>query len=129
MAFTTAEKVDIRRFCGFGAYGGGQPLPASGYRFSTRYGILEYKLNTLGTEEEAVVRTTYLTNLATLETAIVGTSANLDTAQAAVWTHNKNELADRRALFDGWRRDLCGFLGVQAGPNLAASGGSVALVV
>lgn len=129
MAFTQTEKVDIRRFCGYGAYGGGQPLPASGYRFSTRYGALEYKLNTLAAEEEAVVRTTYLSNLSTLEAAIVGTSANLDTAQAAVWTHNKNELTDRRALFNGWRRDLCGFLGIPAGPNMASSGGSVELVV
>ena len=97
MSFTTAEKVDIRRFCGYGLYATGTPLPASGYRFSTQYGVLEYKLNTLGAEEEAVVRTTYLTNLATLETAIFGTSANLDTDQAAVWTHNKNEYADRKA--------------------------------
>ena len=84
MAFTTAEKVDIRRFCGYGLYGGAQPLPASGYRFSTQYGVLEYKLNTLGAEEEAVVRTVYLANLSTLETAIFGVGANLDTAQAAV---------------------------------------------
>lgn len=129
MAFTAAEKVDIRRFCGFGLYGGGQPLPASGYRFSTRYGILEYKLNTLGAEEEAVVRTTYLANLAIMEAAVFGTGANLDTAQAAVWTHNKYEYRDRKVLFDGVRRDLCDFLGVPAGPSLSSSGGSVALVV
>src|SRR5450759_4840806 len=100
MSFTTAEKVDLRRFCGYGLYGTGTPSPASGYRFSTQYGVLEYKLNTLGAEEEAVVRTTYLTNLATLEAAIFGTGANLDTDMAAVWTHNKNEYRDRKALFN-----------------------------
>ena len=98
MAFTDAEKTDIRRFCGYGAYGGGTPNPASGYRFSTQYGILEYKMNNLSVSEEVVVRTTYLVNLATLETAIFGISANLDTAQAAVWTHNKNEQRDRENL-------------------------------
>lgn len=122
MAFTTAEKVDIRRFCGYGLYGTGSPLPASGYRFSTQYGVLEYKMNTLGAEEEAVVRTTYLANLATLEQAIFSVSGNLDTAQAAVWTHNKNELKDRTNLFNQVRRDFCGFLGITPGPELGNGG-------
>lgn len=125
MSFTTAEKVDIRRFCGYGLYGTGTPLPSSGYRFSTQYGVLEYKMNTLGTEEEAVVRTTYLANLATLETAIVSASANLDTDVAAVWKHNKNEVRDRKDLFNEWRRNLCGFFGITAGPDLNNGGISV----
>ena len=129
MAFTDAEKVDIRRFCGYGLYGGAQPLPASGYRFSKQYGVLEYKLNTLGTAEDAVARTTDLANLATLETAIFGAGANLDTDAAAVWTHNKREVADRRDLFNGARRDFCAFLGVSPGPALAGGGGSVSLIV
>lgn len=122
MAFTDAEKTDVRRFSGYGAFGGGQPTPASGYRFSTQYGVLEYKLNTLGASEEAVVRTTYLTNLYTLETAIFGTGANLDTDVAAVWTHNKNEYRDRKALFNGVRREFCAFLGISPGPGLGNSG-------
>ena len=125
---TDAEKVDVRRFCGYGAIGGGQPLPASGYRFSTAYGVLEYKLNTLGVAEEAVLRTTYLANLSTLETAIVSASANLDTDAAAVWKHNKHEVADRQGLFNSWRRQCCQFLGVPVGPNLG-QGGSVSLIV
>jgi len=125
MAFTDAEKTDVRRFCGYGAFGGGQPLPASGYRFSTQYGVLEYKLNTLSSAEEAVVRTTYLANLGTLESDIIGstgTRSNLDTEQAAVWRHNKNEYRDRKALFDGTRRELCNFLGIQPGPGLGIGG-------
>jgi len=119
--FTTAEKVDIRRFCGYGMFGA-QALPASGYRFSTQYGMLEYKINNMLPEEEAVVRTTYLANLQTLETAIVGTSANLDTDTAAVWKHNKNEQADRDRLFDSWRRRLCQFMGIKPGPSLGDAG-------
>jgi hypothetical protein len=127
MAFTDAEKVDIRRFCGFQAFGG-QPVQAFGHRFFTHYGTLEFRINNLLPEEEAVIRTTYLANLTTLETAIVGTSANLDTDQAAVWTHNKNEMRDREALFDGWRRRLCQFLGIPPGPGLS-SGVSIQLIV
>lgn len=125
--FLESEKVDIRRFCGFQAFGG-QPVQAFGHRFFTHYGTLEFRINNLLPEEEAVIRNTYLTNLNTLETAIVGTGENLDTDQAAVWTHNKNEQRDREALFDGWRRRLCAFIGIPPGPGLAAGGG-IRLVV
>lgn len=125
--FTTAEKVDIRRYCGYGLFGS-QAFPASGYRFSTQYGVLEYKLNNMLPEEEAVVRTTYLPSLAQLETDIPGVRQNLDTAQAAVWTHNKNELQDRAALFGHYRREFCRFLGVPHGPALNDSS-SIGLVV
>lgn len=124
MSFLDSEKTDIRRFCGYGAFGS-QALPASGYRFATAYGTLEYKLNNLMPAEEAVVRTTYLTNLAQLETDIIGSSGvrtNLDTDEAAVWKHNKREYQDRKALFDGTRRELCHFLGIQPGPGLGSGG-------
>ena len=130
MSFTDAEKTDIRRFCGYGAYGGNQPFPASGYRFSTQYGVLEYKLQTLSTAEEAVARTTYLANLAILEADIIGSAGvrgNLDTAQAAVWTHNRHEYRDRKALFNGARRDFCAYLGISPGPGLGSGG--ISLVV
>lgn len=126
MSFTNAEKVDIRRFCGYGNFGG--TPNASGYRFSTAYGTLEYKLNNLLAEEEAVIRTTYLANLATLETAIIGAAANLDTDSAAVWKHNKNEVRDRTALFDEWRYRLCDFLGLPPGKALQG-GNSLSLFV
>ena len=127
MSFTTAEKVDVRRFCGYPSFGA-QYTPASGYRFSTQYGVLEYKINNLLPEEEAVVRTTYLANLYTLESAIAVSAANLDTDSAAVWTHNKNEVRDRTSLFNQWRTEFCGFLGVPPGPSMS-SGGGVSLVV
>ena len=128
MAFTTAEKVDIRRFCGYPTFGA-QYTPASGYRFATQYGVLEYKINNLLPEEEAVVRTTYLANLNTLEPAIVASAANLDTDSAAVWAHNKNEVRDRTNLFNQWRSELCAFLGVPMGGGLGGSGNSISLVV
>jgi len=119
--FTDAEKTDIRRFCGYPAYGQAG-TSAEGYRFMTSYGALEYRLNNLSAAEESVVRTTYLANLPTLETDIFGARANLDTAAASVWTHNPREQADREALFASWRLKLCGFLGVPAGPELQGTG-------
>lgn len=117
MAFTDPEKTDIRRFCGYPAFGG-TPSSFQSYRFFQAYGTLEFRLSNLSTAEEAVVRTTYLANLGTLETDIYGARVNLDTDQAAVWTHNKNELSDRVSLFNHWRGQLCGFLGVPYGPEL-----------
>lgn len=120
--FTDAEKADIRRFCGYPVYGA-VPSSFQSYRFFQAYGTLEYRMANLLPEEEAVVQTTYLANLYTLETGIVGAAANLDTDEAAVWKHNRNEVADRRNLFDDWRRRLCGFLGVPPGPALGEGGG------
>jgi hypothetical protein len=87
---------------------------------------MEYRLNNLSPEEESVVRS-HLTTLATLETAIPASAANLDTDQAAVWTRNRDEPRDRQRLFDDWRRRLCGFLGLPPGPALGAGG--ITLVV
>ena len=128
MALTAQEKVDIRRYCGFPVYGG-QPVQAFGYRFFQWYGTLEFRMNNMQPEEETVVRNTYLTNLATLEAAIPTTSDNLDTAKAAVWEHNQNELRDREALFDSWRRRLCAFFGVPPGPYFGGASGTIKMVV
>ena len=114
--------VDCRRFCGYEAFGA-SVNPASGYRFFTAYGALEYRMNNL-TPNEAAVITTKLTNLNQLESDIfgsTGTRTNLDTDQAAVWKHNPNELRDRQALYRMARFDLCQFFGVPPGPGLATS--------
>ena len=123
--FLDSEKTDIRRFCGYPAYGAG-PVGFQSWRFFQAYGLLEYRLNNLSPAEETVVRN-YLATLYPLESAIPQAAGNLDTEQAAVWTHNAEEVRDRQALFDDWRRRLCGFLGVPPGPALA--NGGVALVV
>jgi hypothetical protein len=125
MAFTDAQKADIRRFCGYPAYGAG-PAGFQGWRFFTAYGLMEFRLNNLSAEEEGVV-TNYLAALGQLEGAITDTSGRLDTAQAAVWTRNPAELRERVALFDDWRRRLCGFLGLPPGPALGD--GTIRLVV
>lgn len=131
MSLTNQEKVDVRRFCGYGAFGG-IASPAFGYRFFTAYGTLEFKLNNLAAEEEATLRAIYLTSansLYALEAAIYGTTANLDTAQAAIWHHNQNEQKDRERLFKRMRSDLCEFLGIQPGPALTNASGGIQVVV
>jgi hypothetical protein len=125
MPLTDTEKTDIRRFCGYPAYGAG----AAGFqswRFYQAYGTLEYRMNNLSDAELAVVRR-QLTNLAMLEQGIYDAASNLDTDSAATWQRNPNEPRDRQALFDDSRRRLCGFFGLPAGPALGASG--ISLVV
>ena len=117
--FTDAERTDIRRFCGYPAYGPGTSSFQS-WRFFQAYGMLEFRLTNMAPAEFQVVRQ-YLANLYPLETGILGAAANLDTDKAAVWVHNKSEVADRSALFDGWRRRLCEFLGVPTGPGMSLS--------
>jgi hypothetical protein len=124
--FTDAQLTDIRRFCGYPAYGGG-PSGFQSWRFFQAYGLLEYRLQNLSPEEVQVVLN-QLAILYTLEAAVPNAGGNLDTAQAAVWTHNAREVADRAGLFDDWRRRLCAFLGVPPGPGLA-SGSSILLLV
>jgi hypothetical protein len=120
MTFTDAEKTDVRRHCGFPAYGAGNAGFQS-WRFFQAYGTLEFRLNNLSPAEEAVVRR-YLGTLSTLEMGIPNAASNLDTDEAAVWSRNRNEMRDRTRLFDDWRRRLCAFLGVPPGPQLQDSG-------
>ena len=120
MAFLDSERTDIRRHCGYPAQGTGAD-GFSGWRYYQAFGLLEYRIQRLSGDEEAVVRT-YLATLAGLETAIPNASATLDTDAASVWSRNPNELRDRARLFDDWRRRLCGFLGVPPGPSLNDGG-------
>lgn len=125
MAFTDAEKTDIRRFCGYPAYGAA-PAGMQTWRFYQVYGLLEFRMNNLSDAEMAVVRR-YLATLTALEVAVPRSAENLDTDQASVWTRNRDEPRDRTMIFDAWRRRLCGFFGIPPGPALNDRG--VALVV
>lgn len=111
--FTDAQKIDIRRHCGFPVYGNTNTSPPTyDYRYFAHYQILEYRMITLSTDEEFVVINNYLVNCNALESAIPTASTNLDTDQAAVWYHNKNEVRDRFALYKLWCNRLLEFMGV-----------------
>ena len=117
-ALSDAERVDVRRFCGYPAYGAGSSGFQS-WRFFDAYGTLEFRLSNLAASELQVVRQ-YLSNLYALEQAIPAAASNLDTDQAAVWTHNRAEVVDRARLFDDWCRRLAFFLGIPIGPAMAS---------
>ena len=119
---TLAERVACRRFLGYPAYGNGASGEES-WRFFGAYGELEYRLSNLTAEELDVLRATFLANLTTLEAALPAVGGNLDTAKAAVWTHNPNELRDREALLELWALRFAGFLGVPPGPALGVARG------
>lgn len=85
-------------------------------------------MNNMATEEEAVVLN-YVTELNQLETDIYGTRVNLDTKVAAVFEPNPQEQRQREALYASFRRKLCAFLGIPAGPGLGIGGASATMVV
>ena len=117
---TDPEKTDVRRFCGYPAYGAGVD-GFDGWRFYQVYGLLEYRMTNLSCEEESVVRR-YLAQLRGSSWQYPRSADSLDTDQAAVWTRNRSEPEDRLRLLDSWRRRLCGFFGVPAGPALGDGG-------
>jgi len=120
MAFTDVERTELRRYCGYPAYGSG-PAGYQGWRFFQAYGLMEFRLSHLTGAEEMVARR-FLVTLEALERAIPAAGETLDTAVAAVWTRNAREVQERTRLLDDWRRRLCGFLGLPPGPALADAG-------
>jgi hypothetical protein len=121
MAFTNAQRVAIRRYCGYPLFGS-TITPAFGYRYFQSYGDLEYRMTNLTSDEEAVVTTVYLANLPQLETDIFAVRENMDTKQAAVWIWNGKEFPNRRQLYNYVRLELCAFFGVPPGPGLNTGG-------
>lgn len=129
MALTTQQIADVRRFAGYPMLGEDTPADDSrdfayGFVSPGVWQTLYHRLNNLTPENETTLTTVYLTNLYTLETAVVNAGSNLDTAQASVWVHNSNEVNDRQQLFDMWRRRMCGFIGIAPGPALGTGSGA-----
>jgi hypothetical protein len=120
-SLSDAEKTDVRRFCGYPPYGGEGMAGFQGWRFYQAYGLMEFRMNNMSPAEYQVIRY-HLNFLIQLEVALVSSSNNLDTDAAAVWTHNKQEVADRRGLYHEWRVHLCAATGVPPGPGLSKGG-------
>ena len=123
---TDAEKADVRRLCGYPTYGAGQAGFQS-WRYFQSYGLLEFRMNNLAPAELQNVRYR-LAALYPVEAGLDAAYDNLDTDQAAVWHHNKNETRDRKNHFNVIRRTLCEAVGVPPGPNLSGDG-TIRLVV
>lgn len=129
MALTAAQLTDVRRFMGYPLNGTTMTITNDQDLVYGYFGMvvmsLQQRLTTLSDSEEAVLTATYLTPLYTLETAIFGAGANLDTDVAAVWTRNRSEVSDRMKLFDNWRRRMCVFIGFAPGPDLGNGGSQI----
>ncbi len=123
---TDQQLADTRRYLGYSLVGTTMQINDNQdvvyLSFGLVYMSLYTRLTTLRPEEESTLISVYLTNLAALEAAIPAAGANLDTAEASVWKHNKNEVRDRTILFNQTRRMLCGFIGVPPGPGLGDGG-------
>jgi hypothetical protein len=121
MAFSDAERVQIRKYCGYPMFGG-QPVQDFGWRYFQQYGTLEFRMVNLSPQEESEIRNNYLVKLPNLETDAYGVRSNLDTKQAAVWYWNDNEIRDRKKLYNYWRYQLCAFIGIGPGPYFGGGG-------
>lgn len=122
---TDAQKVDVRRWMGYPTLNGNEP----DYVFSnvSAYGqvSLGNKLDNLSAAEEDALINLYLTPLASLEAALLATSDSMDTQAAGPFIANPREVAERTALYNKWRRDMCGYLGFKPGPMLGDGGMTV----
>jgi len=118
---TPQQLADARRYMGYPMVGDTSPDDRSDLAYaqvtSGRYQTLAHRLNTLRAEEEAIVAS-YLVTLASLENGIARAADNLDTDKAAVWQRNRSEVSDRTRLYNQWRHQLCGLLGIPPGPSL-----------
>ncbi len=123
MSLSNTQKVDVRRHLGY-PVAGGVANSFTSYRFFQNYGMLEWRLNNLATEEEVLI-ITYIGQLNQLETDIYGmggASGTIGTKVAAVWERNPNELADRQQLFNNFKKRLSDFLGVPQYDGGSSSG-------
>lgn len=126
---TDAQKVDVRRYAGY-PLGGDQAtqfFAAPVFASSTGQGqitsmTLDFRLDHLTTQEEAVLVNVYLTNLNKLELAVLDAQDGIDTTSAGTWTANPKEIDDRERLYNNWRRKMCAFIGLQPGPGLPTPG-------
>ncbi|AVF34283.1 hypothetical protein [Rahnella sikkimica] len=122
---TDQQVADVRRYVGYPMLGDtvadNSRDFAYGWVSPGTWQTLYHRLISLRPEEETIV-VNYLTTIATLEVAVTDSSDNLDTDQAAVWYHNKNEVNDRMKLYNLWRRQLCAFIGLAPGPSLGQGG-------
>ncbi|WP_337021828.1 hypothetical protein [Pantoea anthophila] len=118
---TPLQQADARRYMGYPMIGDTSPDDRSDVAYaqvtSGRFQTLAHRLTSLRAEEEAIVAN-FLVMLAGLESGITRAADNLDTDKAAVWQRNRSEVSDRTRLYNQWRRQLCGLLGIPPGPSL-----------
>ena len=131
MSLTQTQQMQCREYMGYSVTGG--PLYQTfrelvysdvsymGIELDDPTNAALGRLDNLSVPEEARITNYYLPNLVAREQEIQDASANIDTDPAAIWTHNKTEVGERRAMFTALRIDLCRFLGFSPGPGVMNS--------
>jgi hypothetical protein len=126
--FTDQQLVDIRRFCGYPTQSDGTVLFPAPW-VNREYLALDYRLQHFSIDETKTILTVYLPPLYVAQTAIqtMGTTLNVD--MAGPFKRNSREMRERISLYNWLRRDLCAYMGIQPGPGLSQSDGSITLMV
>jgi hypothetical protein len=130
MTLSAQQLVDTRRYMGYSVTGDAfyanfrelvySDVSYMGIALDDPTGV-GGRLAHLSPEEETTLTTYYLPTLTAREADIQAASANLDTDKAAIWTHNKSEVSERRSMFMELRVELCHWLGFSPGPGIQAS--------
>lgn len=129
-ALSVQDMVDCRRHLGYGFYGATANNQTLMYwRYFPQYNTLTYRLSNLLDEEAAIVTDTYLPilNQLELQPAVSGNGGDdddLDTARAAVWYRNADEIGERIRLYKHYCLTLAGVLQVPMGPWSPLNGGN-----
>lgn len=126
-ALSADECSQVRRFCGYPAYGASNS-GFVGWRFFEAAGALEYRMINLAPAEFAIIRQ-FLTNLYTLETNLMTMSSTLNVDQAAAFKRNPKERQERHAEMRYWCVRLCGFMGIPPGPGLLNEGQGLRIII
>lgn len=116
MTLSAQDADDTRRYCGYPVTAAISFMDPEMQGYSL---MLDMILASLTVGQVTSLQTTYLAPLRILEAAIPTAGDNLDTDRAAVWYHNKQEVADRENLYQITRQKLCFFLGIPAGAGVA----------
>ena len=123
---TEAERVSVRRFCGYPALGNLADGNNGVLWFFVEYRTLEHRMTHMAPAGLGELRA-ILAECVRLERELLTSSENLDTDQAAVWKRNPREWSDRTRALRDWRRTLCDFIGIPPGPGLNGGAGRIVI--
>lgn len=126
---TTQEMVDVRRHCGYGAFGSSGNVSLMYFRFFPQYNTLEYRLHNLSDEEVSVIQDNYLPNLNQLESDLFEMRAAQIVESAAVFHRNMGEADDRIANLTFHKKLLLSFLQLPPGPWFVGGSSGCRMIV
>lgn len=119
-ALSDRQKQAIRRLCGYST-SVREINSFDAWRFYQSSGTLDYRISVLVPVEIKVV-IQYIETLLVLEANLPQDNMGDVIVDTTTWRPDIDEVRSKHSMFDDWRRRLCGFLGVPAGPKLLSPG-------